>query len=197
VLERSINRLKGREPGQDEIYFYQLVIYHEDMHTETLNHIRQTLEYPRPALSKESQGVRGLPIGSDFEPHDVAIPGGTFLLGASQDVPFVFDNEQWAHPVHVRPFRIAATPVTNAEYQAFVEAGGYLDRDLWSDEGWEWKSRSGAQHPVYWEQDSGGQWAQRYFDRNVPVQPTYPVVYVNWNEPLITIHLIANRKVCS
>ena len=182
VLDRCINRLEGRELSEDEIYFYRLVIYHEDMHTETLTHIRQTLEYPCPTLSLESHAVRNVPIDLDFEPHDVAIPGGTFLLGASPDVPFVFDNEKWAHPVQVKPFRIAATPVTNAEYQAFVEAGGYLERNLWSDEGWEWKSRSGARHPIYWEQDSGGQWLQRYFDQIVPVTPTFPVMHVNWYE---------------
>ena len=52
------------------------------------------------------------------------IPGGDFLLGASKDAPFLFDNEKWAHPVVIEPFEIAKSPVTNREFQAFVDDGG-------------------------------------------------------------------------
>ena len=38
----------------------------------------------------------------------------TFLLGATRDEPFVFDNEKWAHAVEIAPFRIARAAVTQA-----------------------------------------------------------------------------------
>ena len=38
---------------------------------------------------------------------------------------FVFDNEKWAHPVHVKPFVIARTAVTQSEFAAFVDDEGY------------------------------------------------------------------------
>src|SRR6266849_5676131 len=122
VLERCIHRLEDHEPTEREIYFYRLVINHEDMHSETLHHIRQTLGYKTPVFP----GLQPAAIDLDFELHDVTIPSGTFQLGATQDMPFVLDNEKWAHLVEIALFRIAATPVTTQEYQAFVEAGGYL-----------------------------------------------------------------------
>src|SRR5262249_10129991 len=72
------------------------------------------------------------------------IPGGTFTIGANPDFPFVFDNEKWAHPVTVKSFQIARAPVTNAEFLAFVEAGGYQKQQLWSDSGWKWLHAAGA-----------------------------------------------------
>ena len=50
VLRRSIDRLEGRTPTRDDIYFSTLAAQHEDMHAENLTLIRQTLAYPRPKL---------------------------------------------------------------------------------------------------------------------------------------------------
>jgi formylglycine-generating enzyme required for sulfatase activity len=68
----------------------------------------------------------------------VALPGGTFLMGRD-DVPplnreqagrpdptLLWVYAQWpAHAVTVRPFRIDRTEVTNAEYADFVKSTGY------------------------------------------------------------------------
>ena len=59
-------------------------------------------------------------------------------------MPFVFDNEKWAHEVEIEPFRIARAPVTNGEFLEFVEEGGYRERRYWSDEGWQWLESGGA-----------------------------------------------------
>lgn len=182
VLQRVQQRLAGREPSAQEIYFYRLALYHEDMHTETLHHIRQTLGYPAPTLPGIERQLGKLEIDLAFEPHDVAIPGGAFCLGATPDIPFVFDNEKWSHPVTVAPFRIAATPVTMNEFQKFVEAGGYRDKSLWSAEGWEWRQRARAEQPVYWKRDADGGWLWRRFDIWVPLEPFAPMMHVNWFE---------------
>lgn len=182
VLEHSVQKLESREPTKEEIYYYHLSIYHEDMHSETLHHIRQTLGYARPTLSGVQHNKPAVTIDSDFEPHDVEIPGGTFMLGATEDIPFVWDNEKWAHPVEVAPFRISATPVTHAEYQAFVEAGGYKMRELWSDEGWAWHEQSGSEHPVFWQRGSDDAWQWRRFDTLVPLEAYAPMMHVNWFE---------------
>jgi iron(II)-dependent oxidoreductase len=112
----------------------------------------------------------------------VEVPGGTFLLGATADEPFVVDNEKWAHPVEVRPFAIARAPVTQAEFTAFVEDGGYRRRPLWNPAGWRWREEAGAEHPVYWRRESGGQWLRRDFDRWVGLEPDRPALHVNWYE---------------
>src|SRR5262249_31326956 len=112
---------------------------------------------------------------------DVFVPGGTFLLGATPDEPFVFDNEKWAHPVELKPFTIARAPVTQAEFAAFAEEDGYRRRELWSAEGWRWREEAGAVHPVYWQHQGNG-WFRRDFDHWVPLEPNRPVLHVNWYE---------------
>ena len=123
VLDAVVERLQGHEPSAQETYLYLLSVLHEDMHGEALTYMRQTLSYPAPQLEHASAA-----LGSGPWPGDVDIPGGTFSLGATPDQPFVFDNEKWAHPVEVAPFRMARAPVTNAEFAAFVEDGGYQRR---------------------------------------------------------------------
>ena len=181
VLDRCIERLARSEPSAEEVYFYRLATYHEDMHGETLTHIRQTLGYAAPTLSKSGGPQAPASPQQGFELHDVEIPGGTYSLGATADLPFVFDNEKWAHPVAVRPYRISATPVTVDEFRLFVEDGGYQQRELWSDEGWQWRLEAKAEHPVYWQR-VGDRWLWRQFDALGPLEPFQPMVHVNWYE---------------
>lgn len=180
VQDRVIGRL-DHDPDARETYLYPLSVLHEDMHGEAFTYMRQTLEYPEPQLSITHEKSTPVEIGGGPLPGDVEIPGGTFQLGATPDAPFVFDNEKWAHPVEVRPFRIARVPVTNAQFAEFVEDRGYLRRELWSHQGWVWRVKTGAQHPVYWARAENG-WLRRHFDRLVPVEPHHPVIHVNWYE---------------
>jgi iron(II)-dependent oxidoreductase len=156
-------------------YFTLLSVFHEDMHGEAFLYTRQTLGYPRPCLC-----TRELPAAGPW-PGDVAVPGGIFTLGASPTDPFVFDNEKWAHPVELAPFAIAKAPVTQVEFLAFVEEGGYRREEFWDPGGWRWRAEVGALHPVYWRRE-GGHWHRRDFDRWVALEPHRPVLHVNWFE---------------
>ena len=69
----------------------------------------------------------------------VDVPGGPCRLGATPDV-FSYDNERPRHDRTVAPFRIAARPVTVAEWDAFVADGGTRDQRFWSDAGWAWRA---------------------------------------------------------
>jgi gamma-glutamyl hercynylcysteine S-oxide synthase len=180
VQERVIQRL-DHDPDDRESYLYVLSVLHEDMHAEAFTYMRQTLEYPEPRLSVGKENSAQFEISGGPLPRDVDIPGGVFHLGASPDAPFVFDNEKWAHPVEVRPFRIARAPVTNAEFARFVDDRGYLRRELWSHQGWAWRAKTGAEHPAYWMRGESG-WLRRRFDRMVPLEPHHPVSHVNWYE---------------
>ena len=180
VLNRLLERLGSIDLDSEEAYFFHLAIFHEDMHDEAFTYTRQTLGYPRPrfpALSQEAAQTGGGPL-----PGDAEIPGGTFLLGATPDLPFVFDNEKWAHPVEIQPFRIARAPVTNGEYVAFVEDKGYLRREFWSESGWRWREKLGAEHPVYWQGGSDGRWHRRSYDVIVSLEENHPIIHVNWYE---------------
>ncbi|MBV8086759.1 MAG: SUMF1/EgtB/PvdO family nonheme iron enzyme, partial [Chloroflexi bacterium] len=164
-----------------------LALFHEDMHDEALTYTRQTLGHAAPRLARVEG--RGSGLGGPC-PGDVEVPGGTFLVGAfkgdtgqfAADGSFVFDNEKWAHPVDLRPFRIARAAVTQAEFAAFVDDGGYQTERFWSEDGWRWRSQAGAEHPVYWQGEAPGRWLRRVWDEWRPLEPHKAVVHVNWYE---------------
>lgn len=156
VLERVLDRLE-REPEDERLrYFVRLATFHEDMHAEAFHYSCQTLGYPDPFGGGELQGR------SEGPGEDLSFPGGPFVLGAvrGRDA-FVFDNEKWAHEVVLQPFRIAARPVTNGEYLAFVE--------------------DGAPPPRYWRY-IGGRWAERRFGQWRALDEAQPVRHVDWHE---------------
>ena len=186
--------------GYDQAYFLHLVLFHEQMHAEAIAYTRQTLSYPGPQFLREAiptelaQGIE-LPANDvevGFGNNDVEIPGGEFLLGNCANASFVFDNEQDAHEVEVAPFAIAKTAVTNGEFTAFVEAGGYSQRQFWSDEGWSWRGNMDATQPVYWKHEDGKWWRQS-FDRCVPLEVRLPVIHVNWHEASAFCHWARRR----
>ena len=100
-----------------------------------------------------------------------SVPGGRWRLGSTPADGFVFDNEKWAHEVDIAPFRIAKAPVTNAEFAAFVDDGGYRNREFWSAAGWAWRERAGAERPVYWLANDGGYWTWRRYREVEPLAP--------------------------
>ena len=86
-----------------------------------------------------------------------------------------------AHEVQVKPFSIARTATTNAEFVAFVEERGYERREFWSGAGWSWREGADAKHPVYWQRE-GSNWLRRNFNELVPLEDYFPVLHVNWYE---------------
>ncbi len=176
VLDRQLGRLAGgvERPGR---YFYELAIRHEDMHVVALTYMRQTLGPGRPEVLGAAAPCRAGPWRGDAD-----VPGGTWTLGSTAEEGFIFDNEKWAHAVEIVPFKIAKAQVTNAEFAAFVEEGGYGRREFWDDSGWAWRERTGAVKPVYWLDNMGGEWTWRRYGVVEPLPPHAPVCFVNWYE---------------
>jgi iron(II)-dependent oxidoreductase len=164
----------GPDPKRD--YLLEYAIYHEDMHTEAYTYTRQTLSYPTPAIGATPDALMAGRLEGDAQ-----IPGGSFMLGATDRDGFVFDNEKWAHPVQVQPFAIARAAVCNAEYAAFVDAGGYRDAQYWDEGGLAWLQQSGLDCPRYWRR-AGDDWQMRRFDRWEALAPDAAVIHVCWHE---------------
>lgn len=173
----AVDERLTRETGNPALeYFARLSAFHEEMHAEALTYTWQTLAYPAiqaPALTLAS--------GGGTCPGDVGIAGGSFQLGAVDDGRFVFDNEKWAHPVEVKPFRMARAAVTNAGFAEFVDAGGYHEPRWWDAEGWAWRTGADATAPLYWRCKEGVWW-RRCFDREEILVADEPVIHVNWHE---------------
>jgi gamma-glutamyl hercynylcysteine S-oxide synthase len=158
-------------------FVYGLVIQHEHQHDETMlaTHQLRTgapplTEPARPALAKADDLLAG----------EVLVPAGPFVMGTSDD-PWAYDNERPAHVVELPAYYIDSTPVSNAAYLAFIEAGGYGDPRWWHPDGWAWRSSSGKEAPGFWFRE-GGQWLRRRFGRVEPVPPDEPVQHVCWYE---------------
>lgn len=181
VRDAVLEALQQPTVEPDLAYAVRLSVHHEDMHAEALTYTRQTHGWPPPRLSGIDPRQPCGEVPGDAATGDAEIPGGTFWIGAERDAPFVFDNEQWAHPVELAPFRIARRTVTQGEFAAFVEDGGYRNQAHWTPAGWTWRSSAAAEHPVYWRRDGGG-WLRRHFDRWLPLEADLPVIHVNAHE---------------
>jgi len=156
VLEKTLDRLAGEPQNESLAYFVRLATLHEDMHAEALHYTHQTLGYAEPEF--RSRVAINCAPGSEFR----QFTGGGLRLGAERDEQrFIFDNEKWAHDVEIKPFAIAARPVTNAQYLDYVKAGGAL--------------------PRYWRK-ADGPWQERRYDRWQALAPGEPVRHVSWNE---------------
>src|SRR4029077_6001989 len=89
----------------------------------------------------------------------IAIPAGSTTLGAHFDeLPFGWDNEFGAIEVPVPAFRIDGTPVTNGQFLAFVEDGGYQRPELWGDDDQVWRGHGAVGAPAVGEA-LRGRWA--------------------------------------
>ena len=79
-------------------------------------------------------------------------PGGIALIGHDGE-GFAFDNEGRRHRVLLEPFALSRRLVTNADWQAFIDEGGYRDARLWLSDGWAWVNDGHHDRPLYWGED--------------------------------------------
>ena len=155
------------------------MLEHEVLHQETLLYMWHRIE---PGRKKGSVGSLSQKTGGVPRRDTVRIPSGRATLGAERDgIPFGWDNEFPCCVVDDVPaFEIDVHNVTNHDYLAFVEAGGYTTRALWSVRAWERQQAARRDHPLFWER-RGGEWVWRgMFDR-FPLPPAWPV-YVTHDE---------------
>ncbi|HWM77652.1 MAG TPA: SUMF1/EgtB/PvdO family nonheme iron enzyme [Methylomirabilota bacterium] len=153
VAERAPAHLMARDAR-----VFSMVIEHELMHQETLLYMLQELAYDRkvrPTWLPSAAMGRGRP------PATVPVAAGMATLGTElRDVSFAWDNESPSVQVFVPAFSIDATPVTNGEFLAFVDDGGYGRPELWAPDDWNWSQDEERSHPVTWT-GRDGRWLYR------------------------------------
>lgn len=94
---------------------------------------------------------------------------------------FAFDNELPAHTVDLPPHAMASRPVTNEEYRAFIEDGGYRRAQLWLSDGWAECRKQQWEAPLYWRKD-GDQWQEFTLGGLRPLDPNAPVCHLSFYE---------------
>lgn len=102
--------------------------------------------------------------------------GGLHEIGYAGD-GFCFDNEQPRHKVYLEPFELSTRLVTNGEYLAFIEAGGYRDPSLWLAEGWDWVRANGIEAPMYWQR--GEEWTSFTLHGRQPLAMDAPATHIS------------------
>jgi ergothioneine biosynthesis protein EgtB len=94
---------------------------------------------------------------------------------------FAFDNELPRHRTYLEPYELADRLVTNGEYQAFVDEGGYRRPELWLADGWTVVQEQGWSGPLYWH-ESGGERMEYTLHGLQARQACQPVVHVSGYE---------------
>ncbi|MDQ0766087.1 ergothioneine biosynthesis protein EgtB [Streptomyces canus] len=156
-------------------FAFGMIAQHEQQHDETMLITHQLRKGPQALTAPDPE-----PAPLFTGPAEVLVPGGPFTMGTS-DEPWALDNERPAHRREVDPFYIDTTPVTNAEYQAFIDDGGYDNERWWAPAGWAHIRRHSIHAPLFWSRD-GKQWLRRRFGVTEVVPPDEPVVHVCWYE---------------
>jgi len=110
----------------------------------------------------------------------VEVAGGLVEIGHAGP-GFAFDNETPRHKVWLEPYRLADRLVTNAEWRAFIDDGGYRRPELWLSDGWARLQAEGWRAPLYWEQDEGD-WKVMTLHGLRPLEPAAPVAHVSFYE---------------
>jgi ergothioneine biosynthesis protein EgtB len=107
-------------------------------------------------------------------------PGGIARIGHSGP-GFAFDCEGPAHDVLLRPFALADSLVTNADWAAFIADGGYAKPALWLSDGWAWVKRDAIAAPLHWQITEHG-WSSFTLAGRRPVVPLAPVTHISFYE---------------
>ncbi|CCD97109.1 conserved exported hypothetical protein [Bradyrhizobium sp. ORS 375] len=110
----------------------------------------------------------------------ISLPEGIHTVGHAGE-GYHFDNEQPAHRALVGPVKLARHLVTNAEWLAFIEDGGYRTATLWLMDGFAAASREGWQAPGHWYKVEG-EWRVMTLGGLQPVDPDAPVCHVSYYE---------------
>jgi ergothioneine biosynthesis protein EgtB len=168
-----------------DAYIFHLVLEHEYQHQETLAYLLHMLDpskKKRPATTTdEAHNFGGIAqTATATEPSMITIPAGEFEMGAVWN-SFAYDNELPPQRIHVPAFRLDRLLVTNEEYAHFVDEGGYVRREWWSDEGWQAREREQWTMPLYWSKGDEGWRARRMFDEGL-LDAAHPAAGISWFE---------------
>ncbi len=179
-VDEALERLFDGDLPREAAELIELGINHEQQHQELLLTDILSLfavEPLKPAYREASPGVvvrEALPL--EF----VSFDGGIFEVGHAGD-GFAYDNEGPRHEELIRSFKLARRCVTNAEWIAFIEDGGYGTPTLWLADGWATVKAEDWQGPLYWEAAEGG-YMQMGLNGFRPVDLAAPVTHVSYFE---------------
>ncbi len=183
-IRKYNNRVRSiLDDAEHDSQLLEMAVEHRLMHAETLAYMLHQL--PLDRKRPERQAI--VPLSSSPRNEMIEIPEGCATLGLPRRESFGWDNEFNLHREAVPGFTIDRYKVTNADWLRFTLGGGYLDRNLWTEAGWRWKTENNISHPGFWK-PSGGNWVYRGMFDEIPMPLDWPVyvshaeatAYANW-----------------
>ncbi len=178
-VDAAMVALIESEPDPDTLRLIELGLRHEQQHQELLlmdikhvfSHNPLLPAYRRPALSRSDQAA---------DLRWESLSGGLKPFG-HQGEGFAFDNETPTHTACLDDYQLANRLVTNGEYLAFIEDGGYQQAALWLADGWHEVIQQAWRAPLYWvERDS--EWFEFTLYGLQPIDLQRPVCHVSFYE---------------
>jgi ergothioneine biosynthesis protein EgtB len=170
--------LNGGQATEEALRILELGLNHEQQHQELLvTDLKYILgNNPLfPAYGNFNEGGR-----EEGGRSLIAIPGGLYDIGFQGD-GFSFDNEHGRHTTYVDDFAISDRLVTNGEFMAFMENGGYQDFGHWHSDGWQWVQDNRVEAPLHWHRVDGV-WHYYTLQGLRPVDPHMPLCHISFYE---------------
>jgi ergothioneine biosynthesis protein EgtB len=156
---------------------------HEEQHQELfltdIKHVLSKNAFPEAAYAPTGHAAAPL-VARRPAPDWVRFDGGLCEIG-HHGAGFAFDNEGPLHKVWIEPFELAAKPVTNAEFLAFMEDGGYATAEHWLSDGWGVINAEQRRAPFYWRETETG-WMEHTLHGLEPLDPDAPVSHLDYYE---------------
>lgn len=154
---------------------------HEEQHQELfLTDIKYLLSRAAYREAGFAAPVRPASGASARDLEWVAFEGGVHRFG-HEGADFAFDNEGPAHEAVLTPFALASRPVTNGEFLAFMEDGGYREARHWLADGWALIQQAGRTAPLYWTRGETG-WREFTLHGDQALDLNAPVSHVDYFE---------------
>jgi ergothioneine biosynthesis protein EgtB len=178
AVERLIETVNGKD-AQRVFSILEIGLHHEQQHQELLltDILHAFAQNPTdPVYDSNWQPPRAAAGPRGF----VDVPSGIQTIGHEGE-GYCFDNETPRHDELIPRMRIARHMVTNAEWLAFVEAGGYTTPSLWLSDGWTAVQSEGWEAPGYWRQKHGARHVMTLGGLK-PLDPQSPVLHVSYYE---------------
>jgi len=179
-VTESILKLLEQDPPDEVLKIVELGINHEEQHQELLVYDIKYILGNQPTFPV--YGDEFQPVAESGNLGFETVSAGLYTIGATGE-SFCYDNECRQHQVYLEEFQIANRLVTNAEYLAFIEDGGYGDFNLWLSEGWDFIQSNTIQAPLYWHKLEDEWWTYT-LNGFQQVNPSTPVQHVSLYEAM-------------
>lgn len=169
-------------------FLLNFLVQHYAQHHETMQYILTQRALQTATTFQVDTPLT--PVAPD--PDKAFIENGISPIGVAERY-LPYDNEHPAYELGHDGFYIDRAPVTNGEYLAFMESGGYGNDALWSVDGRNWRSENPVDQPDHWRRDAAGHWYGHDAGGPLELSDNDPLYGVSYYEAQAYAHWAGGR----